>query len=44
MVVLSARISEDADREAIEHLIGTFEVDCGRVTSEALALTPVRDG
>ena len=44
VVVLGARISEEADREAIEHLIGTFEVDCGRVTSETLALSPVHDG
>ena len=26
----------DADRVEIQHLIDTFEVDCGRVTSEAL--------
>jgi hypothetical protein len=44
VVALGARISEEADREAIEHLIGTFEVDCGRVTSETLALSPVHDG
>ena len=44
VVVLGARISEEADREAIEHIIGTFEVDCGRVTSETLALSPVHDG
>jgi len=29
--------SEEADREAVEHLIDTFEVDCGRVTSRPLA-------
>jgi hypothetical protein len=44
VVVLSARISVEADREAIEHLISTFEVDCERVTSETLALSPVHDG
>jgi hypothetical protein len=44
VVVLGARISDESDREAIEHLIGTFEVDCGRVTSETLALSPVHDG
>jgi len=37
VVMLAARISEEADREAIEHLIDSFEVDCGRVTSEPLA-------
>jgi hypothetical protein len=26
------RVSEEADREAIEHLIGTFEVECDGVT------------
>ena len=31
VVALSARVSEEADREAIEHLISTFEVDCGGV-------------
>jgi hypothetical protein len=33
VAVLNARVSEEADREAIEHLVDTFEVDCGRVTS-----------
>ena len=37
VVVFDARISEEADREAIEHLVESFEVDCGRVTSEPLA-------
>jgi hypothetical protein len=37
VVMLAARISEEADREAIEHLIDSFEVDCGRVTSGPLA-------
>jgi hypothetical protein len=37
VVVFDARISDEADRKAIEHLIDNFEVDCGRVTSEALA-------
>jgi hypothetical protein len=36
VVVLDARISDEADREAIEHLVNSFEVDCGRVTSEPL--------
>ena len=36
VVALSARIHEDADREAIEHLVDTVEVDCGRVTSGPL--------
>jgi len=36
VIVLDARISDQADREAIEHLVNTFEVDCGRVTSEPL--------
>jgi hypothetical protein len=44
VVVLGARVSEEADREAIEHIIRTFEVDCGRVTSQKLALSPVHDG
>jgi hypothetical protein len=44
VVVLGARVSEEADREAIEHIIRTFEVDCGRVTSETQALSPVHDG
>jgi hypothetical protein len=29
MVVLDVRISNEADRKAIEHLVNTFEVDCG---------------
>jgi hypothetical protein len=37
VVVLNARISDEANREAIKHLIDRFEVDCGRVTSEPLA-------
>jgi hypothetical protein len=37
VVALSARIQEEADREAIEHLVDTVEVDCGRVTSRPLA-------
>jgi hypothetical protein len=44
VAVLNARISDEADREAIEHLIGTFEVACGRVTSQTLAFSPVHDG
>ncbi len=33
VVALIARVSEEADREAVEHLVDTFEVDCGSVTS-----------
>lgn len=40
VVVIDARISEESDREAIEHLIDTFEVDCGRVSSGPLASSP----
>lgn len=37
VVVLGARVAEEADQEAIEHIVDTFEVDCERVTSEELA-------
>ena len=37
VVVLDALLVSEADRKAIEHLIDTFEVDCGRVTSETLS-------
>jgi hypothetical protein len=37
VVALNARISDEADREAIEHLADTVEVDCRRVTSGPLA-------
>lgn len=37
VVALNARVSEEADREAIEHLVDTVEVDCARVTSSPLA-------
>lgn len=37
VVALSARVSDEADRKAIEHFVDTFEVACGRVTSESLA-------
>jgi hypothetical protein len=37
VVVLNARVSDEADREAIEHLNDTFKVDCGHVTSRPLA-------
>jgi hypothetical protein len=37
VAVLDVRISDEADREAVEHLVDTFEVDCGRVTSQPLA-------
>jgi hypothetical protein len=40
VVLLDAIVLEEADREAIEHLIDTFEVDCGRVTSEELVASP----
>jgi hypothetical protein len=33
VVVLNARVSDEADREAIEHLNDTFKVDCGHLTS-----------
>src|ERR687894_2774774 len=36
VVALSARIREEVDREAIEHLVDTVEVDCGLVTSGPL--------
>jgi hypothetical protein len=36
LVALSARVSDEADREAIEHLVETFNVHCGRVTSGPL--------
>ena len=36
VVVFDARISDEADRKAIEHFINTFEVDCSRVTSRPL--------
>jgi hypothetical protein len=36
VVVLNARISDGAERKAIEHLVDSFEVDCGRVTSGPL--------
>jgi hypothetical protein len=40
VVALSARIREEVDREAIEHLVDTFEVDCGLVTSGPLPVPP----
>ena len=36
VVALGARVSEEADREAVEHLIDTFEADCEAVASEPL--------
>ena len=36
VVALGARVSEEADREAVEHLVDTFEADCGAVASEPL--------
>jgi hypothetical protein len=38
VVALSARISDEADRKAIQHLVDTVEVDCGRVSSRPLAI------
>ena len=35
-VVFDARVSNEADRKAIEHLVSTFEVDCRRVSSGPL--------
>ena len=40
VVALNARISEEADREAIQHLVDTVEVDCGSVTSGPLTTPP----
>lgn len=40
VVVIDARISDEADREDVEHLINTFDVDCGRVTSGPLDASP----
>jgi hypothetical protein len=36
VVVFDTRISDEADRKAIEHLVDSFEVDCGRVSSGPL--------
>jgi hypothetical protein len=38
VVVLAARINSESDREAIEHLVDTVEVDCGHVTSGPLTI------
>jgi hypothetical protein len=38
-ILVDARVSEEADREAVEHLIDTFEVDCDRVSSGPLTST-----
>jgi len=32
VVALSARVSDEADREAVRHLIDTLDVDCESVT------------
>jgi hypothetical protein len=37
VVALIAKITDEAGREAIEHLVNTVEVDCGLVTSGPLA-------
>jgi hypothetical protein len=39
VVVLGAKIREEPDREAVEHLIDTFEVDCGALPPPAPAVT-----
>ncbi len=42
VVVITAKIAPgagEADRKAVKHILESFEVDCGRVTSEALAPT-----
>ena len=31
VAVLQARLTDEADREAIEHILDTLEVDCGRI-------------
>jgi hypothetical protein len=36
VVVLDAILVSEADRKAVQHFVDTFEVDCERVTSEAL--------
>lgn len=41
VVLIDARVSEDADRQAVEQLIDTFEVDCGRVGSRLPSLFAV---
>jgi uncharacterized protein with PIN domain len=33
VVVLNARVSDEADRKTIDHLIDTFEVDCGEIAT-----------
>ena len=38
--MLDAIVLDENDREAIEHIFDTFEVDCGRVTSQELAFSP----
>jgi hypothetical protein len=38
VVALNARISDEADREAIQHILDTFEVDCGLVASHPAAV------
>lgn len=37
VLALNARVSDEAEREAIEHLVNSVEVDCGRVTSGPLS-------
>ena len=32
VAVLQARLTDEADREALEHILDTLEVDCGRVS------------
>jgi hypothetical protein len=38
VVALNARVSEEADRETMEHLVNTVDVDCDSVTSGPLAI------
>ena len=38
VVVIDARISDETYREAVEHLLDTFKLDCRRVSSEPLAV------
>lgn len=33
VVVLNARVPDETDREEMQHLVDTIEVDCGRITS-----------
>jgi hypothetical protein len=37
VVVLGAKVGREADRGAIQHILDTFAVECGLVTSRPLA-------